>query len=339
MNTNARIAVVGVTGVVGREVLGGLQEAGVHAENVTALGADRSEGQEIEYGSETLEVERATPEAFRGQRAVILAVPEQAARTWAPAAQASGAWVVDVSAAFREDASVPLVLPAVNADVLERPFRGKIVAAPSPLTAMVLTALEPLRAAFGVRRASVTALYGASSSGQRGISELERQAAGLLSGREDEPEVFPHRLGFNVVPQVGEFDGPWTREELALSSEAARIWRGHESLPVLSATVLQVPTFYGHAATLSIELGSSPSEDEVRSTLRKSTSLKVLDAPAEKIYPMPMLITADPTVHVGRVRSVPGAPGHYELVAVVDNAGRGAALNAVEIARALLARP
>src|SRR5919197_2853567 len=213
MNENARIAVVGVTGVVGREVLGALLEAGVAPDNVTALGTDRSEGQEIEYGSETLEVERAAPEAFRGQRAVLLAVPEQVARTLAPAAQAAGAWVVDVSATFREDASVPLVLPAVNADVLDRPFRGRIVATPSPLTAMVLTALEPLRAAFGLRRASVTALYSASSSGQRGVSELEKQATGLLSGREQEPEVFPYRLGFNIISQVGEVEGAWTREE------------------------------------------------------------------------------------------------------------------------------
>jgi aspartate-semialdehyde dehydrogenase len=339
MNENARIAVVGVTGVVGREVLGALLEAGVPPDNVTALGTDRSEGEEIEYGSETLEIERAAPEAFRGHRAVVLAVPEQAARMWAAAAQAAGAWVVDVSHAFREDAGVPLVLPAVNMEVLQRPFRGRVVATPSPLTAMVLSTLEPLRAAFGLRRASATALFGASSSGQRGVAELEKQTAGLLSGREDEAEVFPHRLGFNVIPQVGAFEGPWTREERALPLEAARIWEGRGELPVLSATVLQVPTFYGHAVTLSIELAGRPSEDDLRAALKKSSALKVLDAPAEKIYPMPMLITADPTVHVGRVRSVPRAPGHFELVGVVDNAGRGAALNAVEIAQALLARP
>jgi aspartate-semialdehyde dehydrogenase len=339
MSTNARIAVVGVTGVVGRQALGALLDAGIPAEDITALASERSEGEEIEYGSETLSVERAAPEVFRGHRAVVLAVPEQVARTSGPAAQAAGAWVVDVSTAFRGDASVPLVLPAVNADVLERPFRGRIVAAPSPLTTTVLTALEPLRRSFGLRRASVTALYGASSSGQRGVSELERQTAGLLSGREDEPEVFPHRLGFNVIPQVGEFDGPWTREEHALPEEAARIWEGRGEIPVLSATVLQIPTFYGHAVTLSVELGSRPGDDEVREALKKSPNLKVLDAPAEKIYPMPMLITSDPTVHVGRVRSVPRAPGHFELMAVLDNAGRGAALNAVEIARALIARP
>jgi aspartate-semialdehyde dehydrogenase len=338
MSTSAPIAVVGVTGVVGREVLGALLDAGFRAQDVSALATDRSEGEDIEYGAEALAVERATPDAFRGQRAVILAVPDHAARTLAPAAQAAGAWVVDVSGAFRGDASVPLVLPGVNAEALKRSFRGRIVAAPSALTTAVLTTLEPLRAAFGLRRASVTALYGASSAGKRGISELQRQVSGLLSGRDEEVAVFPHRLGFNVIPQVGEFDGAWTHEERALIDEAARIWEGRGELPVLSATVFQVPTFYGHAMSLAIDLGGAASEREIRATLEKSANLKVLDAPAEKIYPMPMLITADPMVHVGRVRAVPRSPGHFELVAVVDNAGRGAALNAVEIARELLAR-
>ncbi|HZA52204.1 MAG TPA: aspartate-semialdehyde dehydrogenase [Myxococcaceae bacterium] len=337
MSTNAPIAVVGVTGVVGREVLGALHEAGFPAEEITALGTDRSEGEEIDYGDESLSVERATPEVFRGHRAVILAVPHDAARTLAPAAQAAGAWVVDVSGAFRADPTVPLVLPAVNAEILKRPFRGRIVAVPASLTTAVLTALEPLRAAFGLRRASVTALYGASSAGRRGIAELEKQAGGLLSGRDEDVAVFPHRIGFNVIPQVGEFEGAWTREERALIDEAARIWEGRGELPVLSATVFHVPTFYGQAMSLSIDLGGAANEKQIRAELEKSPNLKLLDAPAEKIYPMPMLITADPAVHVGRVREVPRSPGRAELVAVVDNAGR-AALNAVEIARELLAR-
>lgn len=337
MNSSGPIAVVGVTGVVGREVLGALLDAGIDAEDVTALASERSEGQEIEYGGESLAVERATPDAFRGHRAVILAVPEHAARTLGPAAQAAGAWVVDVSSAFRADPSVPLVLPGVNGEALQRSFRGKIVATPSPLTTAALTALEPLRAAFGLRRAYVAALYAASSAGQRGISELEKQTSGLLSGRDEAAEILPHRLGFNVIPQVGEFDGAWTREERALVDEAARIWEGRGDPPALSATVFQVPTFYGHALSLAIDLARAPSEQDVRAAWEKSTSLKVLDAPAEKIYPMPMLITADPTVHVGRLRAVARFPGQFEFVAVVDNAGR-AALNAVEIARALLSR-
>src|SRR5919197_5723416 len=244
MSTSAPIAVVGATGVVGREVLGALREAGFRPEDVLALATDRSVGEEIDYGDETLAVERATADGFRWQPAARLVVRADVARSLAPAAQAAGAWVVDVSRAFRGDPNVPVVLPAVNGERLRRPFRGRIVAAPSPLTTAVLMTLEPLRSAFELRRASVTALYGASSAGKRGIDELERQSTGLLSGRDEDTAVFPHRIGFNVIPQVGEFDEAWTREERSLMDEAARIWEGRGELPALSATVFQVPTFY-----------------------------------------------------------------------------------------------
>lgn len=336
MDAKTQIAVVGSTGTVGREVLGGLFDAGVSADNLTALGGERSEGDEIDYGEETLEVEKVSDDSLRGMSAVILATPPEVSRTLAPKAQALGAWVVDLSPAFRTDVNVPLVLPAVNSGALKAPFAGRIVASPGPLTSLLLTVLEPLRQAFGVKRAIATALLGASSMGERGVRTLEKQISDLLSGRENEPEVFPYRLAFNVIPQVGDFREGWSAEEWSWREEAARIWAGIEKVPVLSGTAVQIPTFFGHAAALTVELEQAPGEGEIREKLKESSALKVLDSPEEKIYPMPMLITADPTVHVGRIRATPGAPGTYELFAVIDNAGRGAALNAVDIALSLL---
>lgn len=340
MDTHSRIAVVGATGTVGRELLTALQDAGVPAENLTALASERSAGEEIEYLDETLEVEKASEETFRGIKAALLAVPPDVARTVAPKAQAAGAWVVDVSAAFRGDTTVPLVLPTVNADVLRAPFKGRIVTTPSPVTTALWAVLAPLHRAFGVRRVHVTALMAASSAGRRGIAELEKQVADLLNGREAVADLLPQRIAFNVVPQVGEFEGGWSGEERAWREEADRLWSGKKAPPVISGTAVQVPLFYGHALSLSVELSEPVDEPRVRAELQKDeATLKVIDSPEEKIYPMPMLITADPTVHVGRLRAVPRSPGWFELFAVIDNAGRGAALNATEVLTALLGRP
>jgi aspartate-semialdehyde dehydrogenase len=335
MNRNAQIAVVGATGAVGQQILSALLDRGHPSEKISALGSERSEGDEIEYGDDTIPVERATPESFRGVQLALLAVPADAARTLAVAAQAAGAWAVDVSAAFRADPEVPLVLPAVNPGALRTPFRGRIVACPSATTAALATTLEAL-AALGPTDAHVTALMGASAAGQGGVEELEQQTAALLSGREVEASRFPHRLAFNVIPQVGALEGDSTPEERGWDAEAARLG-GAMSLARVSGTALQIPTFYGHLLSVTVRLNARPGVDEVRAALRASRALKVLDSPGERIYPMPMLVTADAAVHVGRIRAAPDGDGWFHLVIAVDNAGRGAALNAVEVGELLLA--
>ena len=333
-----QVAVVGATGVVGREVLAALQELGHPAERITALGSDRSEAVEVDFADETLQVEKATPDAFRGMNLVLLATPPDVSRQLAPAAQQAGAWVVDGSPAFRGDAQVPLVLPPFNLAALKAPFKGRIVACPSALTAALVTALEPLRQRFGVRQVLATALLGASSAGNRGVQELETQTAGLLSGKESEAQAFPHRLAFNLIPQVGEAraDSPWMGEEEALRSEARRLWGA--DAPEVAATALQVPTFYGAALSLAVKLARPASAEEAAAALKAAPGVKVLDSPGERVYPMPMLVTADPSVHVGRLRTVPGEPDRLLLFVAIDNAGRGAALNLVEAGEALLSR-
>lgn len=332
MNENLRIAVVGATGVVGTEVISTLLDRDFPAEQLTVLGSERSEGEELEYGEETLEVETVTPEAFRGIGLVLLATPADASRTLAPMAQAAGAWVVDVSSAFRADGNVPLVLPGFNSELLNASFKGRIVALPSAVTTALATILEPLRQGFGVAQVQVTALMGVSASGNPGLRELEQQTAALLSGREPEAHVFPQRVGFNLVPQVGPFmaNSPWTEEEAGWTLESARLFASKGEVPVVAGTAVQVPTFYGHGLSLHVRLKKPASVDQARAALKGSPALKVLDSPGEKIYPMPSLVTADPTVHVGRLRSFPQSPEWLTLFATVDNAGRGAALNLVE---------
>jgi aspartate-semialdehyde dehydrogenase len=329
MNPKLRIAVVGATGVVGREILGGLQELGHPASQLTALASERSEGEEVEYLDDSLEVEKADLDSFRGVNLALLAVPAAQAKMFAGAAQSAGAWVVDTSPAYRAQPEIPLALPGVNEAALDAPFKGRIVRVPSAPTAALAFAVNPLRQTFGVSQVHVAALLGASSQGTRGIAELERQTADLLSGRDPEAAAFPNRLGFNLIPQVGEFDGPWTSEELAVQAEAQQLWAGQG--PAISTTALYAPTFYGCCLTVTAKLGRQASVEQLHAAWKGSATVKVLDVPAEKIYPMPMLVTADPAVHVGRVRLVPGAPEWVSFVVAMDNAGRGAALNALEV--------
>jgi aspartate-semialdehyde dehydrogenase len=339
MDRSWRVAVVGATGLVGRAVLAGLAEAGHPAAQVTALASERSVGVEVDYADTSLEVEATSPEAFRAHALVVLAVPAEVSRTLAPEAQKAGAWVVDTSRAFLSDLSVPLAAPGFAGDGLERPFSGRVARVPGPVALGLLRTVEPLRAAFGVTQAQVTALLGAASLGVRGLAELEQTTAQLLSGRELEPTHFPHRLAFNLVPQVGPFSeaSGGTLEELSWRAEATLLWG--TGTPLLDGTAVLVPVFHGALLALHVRLGRAASPAEARERLRQASGLKLLDVPAEHVYPMPMLVTADPAILVGRVRASAGRADALELVAALDGPGvvARAALSAGErlVARSL----
>jgi len=337
MSKKPQIAVVGATGVIGQELLAAIASTGHPTDSITALASERSAGRELEFGGEMIEVEAATEESFRAVDLAYFATPADVSRTLAKAAQAAGSWAVDLSPAFRLDEGVPLVLPSVNLALLRAPFRGRIVSCPSAIVTALVTALEPLRAQFGLERAFATAMLAVSSSGTHGLDELQRQTVEMLSGREPEVGRFPHRIGFNLIPHVGDFgrSADWTSEELSWGEEAARIWSAPQSPPIVG-TAVQVPTFYGNLVTVEVQLAAAPGIEAVREALKSSAHLKLLDAPIERVYPMPMLATGDPTVHVGRVRELRGWKGGFTFVVAVDNARRGGALNAIEIGQALL---
>jgi aspartate-semialdehyde dehydrogenase len=312
------IAVVGATGTVGRQLIGCLQLHDVEPDQVRLFSSERTEGEELDYEEETLPTEPPGPEAFRGVQVVILAAPPAVARPLALQAQQAGAWALDLSGAFRVDPQVPLVAPGVNDGVLDRPFQGRIVSVAHPATQALLAVLQPLRAKFGLAFADASMLFGTASRGTGGQEQLTRQTAALLNAKDPEVEVFPHRIGFNVIPAVGAFEGPLCEGERHVLVEAARIWAG-DALPALTATALTVPTFHGITLVLSVHLQRPVDADGVRATLKDDSSLKVIDDPAQQLYPMPMLATDDAAVHVGRIR----AQGpRVQLVACVDSVFR-----------------
>jgi len=331
MDAKSNIAVVGGSGVVGKELLGALAEAGHPAEKITVLGSERSEGQELEYSEDTLEVEKAEAESFRGMNVVFLATPADVSRKWAAAAQGAGAWVIDLSSAHRLDPNVPLFHAVRGPPRL--PARGRVLAVASPLTSLVARLLETLQAQ-GVSELSLTAMMGASGRGMAGVRELEKQTAGLLSGRDVEPEAFPHRLGFNLIPEVGALSDQGVSEaEAAVPAELARLIEGE--LPLLSTTALWVPTFYGTYVSATLRLRAGGTLESMRSAFKKEgTGVKLLDSPAEHVYPLPQLVVGDPDLHVGRLRLASSTPGVLSLVAALDNTGY-AARTALELARSL----
>jgi aspartate-semialdehyde dehydrogenase len=329
-----KLVLLGATGAVGRALLELLEERETPLESLKLLASERSAGQELEVGGDVHEVEVVKDGAFRGADVAILAAPAEVAKAWAPKACADGCRaIVDLSAAFRMDGDVPLAVAGVNDQALRPGPRG-LVACPGATALQVVAALAPLRDA-GLERVAVTALQSASAAGLRGIAELEQEAQALMNGVEPEPgSAFPHRLAFNLLPAAGAF-GPsgYGEEELRILAETRRALDALE-LPV-TATVVRVPVFYGHAATVNVRTRRKVAAAEAREALRRSPWVKVIDDPAQGIYPMPMLAVSDDAVHAGRIREDLSQPNGLELFLVAENLRTCAASNALRLAEKL----
>ncbi len=331
------IALLGATGAAGRAVLEVLEDRDVPLTEVRLLATPRSAGQEIDFRGEPLKVRAVAEGAFRGCDVALLCAGAEASRTWAPIARAEGAVVVDDSPAFREEEGVPCVVPEVNPEAIDLAARG-LVASPNSLAIALALVLKPLHAAAGLTQVICDGYLSVSGAGHRGVEQLEREASDLMNGREPQPPTrIPHRIAFNLVPQVGEAGAYGLAAEEA---EVARETRRLLGLPGLavSATAVRVPVFYGHAAALHVGLARPLTLEAAREALRQAAAVKVIDQPGEAIYPMPMLAVNDDAVLVGRLRSDPALPNGLALFLSVDNLRKGGASNVVQLAELLAAR-
>lgn len=332
-----RLALAGATGAVGRAVLEVLEEQELAPLSVKALSSGRSAGGAVSFRGDHLEVEEARAGAFKGCDLALLAVPAEAARLLAPLARAEGALVADASAAFRDDPEVPLCLPEVNPEAVARLGRG-IATAPCGLAAALALALRPIRDAAGLAAVTAVALESVSGAGRRGIEQLEGEALALMNGQEPgPPSAIPYRIAFNLVPDGGSpgaAGGAGDAEQRLAADLRALLGAG---LPV-SATVVRVPVFYGHAAAVRLATARPLPAAEARELLRHAEGVKVVDQPADRLYPMPMLSVNDDSVHAGRVREDPTRENGLELFVAVDNLRRGGATGLVGLARLLAKR-
>ena len=330
------ITLLGATGAIGRAVLEVLEDLDVPVGRVRLLATARSAGQEIDFRGGPLKVEVPSAEAFTGCDVAILMAGSEASRQWAPVARAAGCLVVDDSAAFRQEADVPLAVPEVNGAALDG--GATLVANPSSMAIALALALKPLHAAAGLARVVVSTYQAVSGAGHRGVEQLQREASDLMNGREPpEPGRIRHRIAFNLVPQVGALGADGVAEEEAVMARETRQLLGLPGLAI-SATAVRVPVFYGHAAAVHVGFDRPLDAEAARQALRQAPAVKLIDRPEEGVYPMPMLAVNDDAVLVGRVRADAALVNGLALFLAVDNLRKGGPTNLVQLALAMVER-
>lgn len=330
-----KVAVVGATTQVGREVLRTLAERDFPAAEVVALAPGRAGGQEVSYGEErVLRVRGLDGHDFRDTDLAIFAAGEAASAAEAPRAAAAGALVVDLSARFRMEPDVPLVVPEVNAATLTRARKRRIVACPGGMATAVAVALKPLHALFRARRAVVTGFHAVAGAGKEAMDELWAQTRGVYVNEAPPAEQFPKQIAFNLIPQVGDIaeDGA-TREEQGIALELRKLVD-----PDLAAVAscVRVPVFIGDAASVTVEFERPVSEKAAWAALREAPGVTVLDRREEAGYATPAEVAGEDAVYVSRVRRDLTVPNGLVFWCVTDTLRKGAALNAVQVAEELV---
>jgi aspartate-semialdehyde dehydrogenase len=331
MGMKWNVGIVGVTGAVGRTMVQCLAEAEIPIASLRGFASPRSTGKSLPlpgcWGG-SLEVEPLEPARLVGFDLVLLSAGAEVSRTWVPVIAAGGAWTVDNSSAFRRDPGTPLVVPEVNASSI--PARRGAIANPNCSTIQMVVVLAPLARAFGLRAVHVATYQSVSGRGQKGIDALAAEREGRDPGR----EAFPHGIDRNVIPQCDVFleDG-FTREEEKMIVETRRILSMPE-LPV-HPTCVRVPVEVGHSEAVHLELERPVERQEVAACLAAAPGIRLLDDPAREIYPTAREIAGTNEVWVGRIRRDRTNPRILELWIAADNLRKGAAWNAVQIARYL----
>jgi aspartate-semialdehyde dehydrogenase len=330
-----KVAVVGAAGGVGREILRTLAEREFPAGEVVALTPGRGGGQEVSYGEErVLRVRGLDGHDFRDTDLVFFAAGEAASAAEASRAADAGAMVIDLSARFRLEPDVPLVVPEVNAQTLARARRRRIIACPGPVSTTVAVALKPLHAIGKARRAVVTAMQSVAGAGKEAMDELWAQTRGVYVNEAPPAEQFPKAIAFNLIPQVGEIgeDGA-TTEEKGIATELRKLLD-----PDLAAVAgcVRVPVFIGEAAIVTVEFERPVPEKEAWAALRAAPGVTVLDRREEAGYATPAEVAGEDAVYVGRLRRDLTVPNGLSFWCVTDTLRKGGALNAVQVAEELV---
>ncbi len=329
-----KVAVVGATGNVGREMLNILAERQFPADEVVALASRRSLGTEVSYGDETLKTKDLDQFDFTGFDIALFAIGSDATKTYAPKAAAAGCVVIDNSSLYRYDPDVPLVVPEVNPEAVDGYAKKNIIANPNCSTAQMVVALKPLHDRAGIKRVVVSTYQSVSGSGKDGIDELWNQTKGVyVPGQEVEPSVYPKQIAFNVIPHIDVFlDDGSTKEEWKMVAETKKIV--DPSIKV-TATCVRVPVFVGHAESINIETEDFLDDDEARDILREAPGLMVVDKREDGGYVTPVECVGDFATFISRIRQDSTIDNGLNFWCVSDNLRKGAALNAVQIAETL----
>ena len=335
MNQLPHIAIVGATGAVGREMLICLAEEQIAFSKLTLLASARSAGKVITFQDRDFIVEELTSEAFSGVDIALFAASGETSLEYASHAVAAGAVVIDNSSAYRMDDEVPLVVPEINPDAAINPGKG-IIANPNCTTIISLMALAPLHRAFGLKSIIASSYQAVSGSGAAGIIELDSQIEALVKGGEIKKEVYPHQIVSNVIPHVDVFkeDG-YTKEENKMLNESRKILDVADLK--VTCTCVRVPVHRSHSVSMTAQFEKPITVASAQAVYGESTpGVKLCDDPSKELYPPPRDTSNKNDCLVGRIRMDRVIDNGLALWAVGDQVKKGAALNAVQIAKLLL---
>jgi aspartate-semialdehyde dehydrogenase len=330
-----RVAVVGATGAVGREILKTLAERDFPVKEVAALASGRSAGQEVSFGEKgVLKVQNLEKFDFRGTDIGLFSPGAPVSAVHAPRAAAAGCVVIDNTSQFRMEPDVPLVVPEVNPHALQRFAKRRIIANPNCSTIQMVVALKPLHDAARVRRVVVATYQSVSGAGKEGMDELFNQTRAVYVNDQSQPEQFTKPIAFNCIPHIDKFmDDGSTKEEWKMAVETRKILDPDISVV---ATCVRVPVFIGHAEAVHVEFENPLDEEQARELLREAPGVQVVDRREDGGYVTQAEAAGEDAVYVSRLRRDPTVPNGLAFWCVSDNLRKGAALNAVQIAEALV---
>jgi aspartate-semialdehyde dehydrogenase len=336
MTMGYRVAVVGATGAVGREMLNILEELEFPVDEIHAIASRKSIGLEVGWKAGVIKCEDIAQFDFSTVDVVLMSVGASTSLEWAPKIGAAGPIVIDNSSAFRMDPDVPLIVPEVNPDAIALARRKNIVANPNCSTAQLVVALKPLHDAARIKRVVVATYQSVSGAGAEGMDELWEQTKGVFVLGASEPKVFPKQIAFNVIPFIGEFrDDGYTDEEAKMWNETHKMIDPEIALTV---TCVRVPVMVGHSEVVNIEFHEPLDEDDARDILREAPGVLVIDKRDSTGYITPKEAQGEFAVYVSRIRNDPTIKNGLSMWVVSDNLRKGAALNAVQIAQLLAER-
>jgi aspartate-semialdehyde dehydrogenase len=331
-----KVAVVGATGNVGREMLAILAERNFPADEVVALASRKSVGTECSFGDKTLKVKALDHYDFSDTDICLMSAGGSVSKEWSPKIGAQGTVVIDNSSAFRTDPDVPLIVPEVNADAAAGFTRKNIIANPNCSTAQLVVALKPLHDKAKIKRVVVATYQSVSGAGKDAMDELFSQTKSVFTLDEVESKKFTKRIAFNCIPHIDVFmDDGYTKEEWKMVVETKKIL---DPKIKLTATCVRVPVFVGHSEAVNIEFENPITADEAREILRSAPGCLVIDKREPGGYVTPYECVGEDATYISRIREDATVDNGLSMWVVADNLRKGAALNAVQIAECLINR-
>ena len=328
-----RVAIVGATGNVGREMLTILEELNFPVDKMHAIASRKSKGMDVAWGDKTIKCEDIESFDFSTVDIVLMSAGGDVSRAWSEKIGKLGPIVIDNSSAFRKDPDVPLIVPEVNPDAVKDAHKKNIIANPNCSTAQLVVALKPLHDAAKARRVVVSTYQSVSGAGKEGMDELWNQTKAIYGLGDAKPKKFPKQIAFNVIPYIGSFN------EDGYTDEETKMWdETHKMLdPAIKLTVtcVRVPVFVGHSEAVTVEFEKPISPDEARAILREAPGVQVIDKQEHDGYITPVDAAGEHAVYVSRIRKDPTVEHGLSFWVVSDNLRKGAALNAVQIAQLL----